>query len=83
MSDHVFPYVYMSRWASHVALVVKNRPAKPGDLRDVGSISGSGTSPGVGNGNPFQYFYLGNPMDGGAWQAMVRRVAESDQTEAA
>ena len=56
----------MSRWASHVALVVKNRPANPGDLRDVGFISGLGTSPGAGNVNPFQYFYLGNPMDGGA-----------------
>ena len=56
----------MSRWVSHVTLVVKNVPANPGDLRDVGSISESETSPGVGNGNPFQYSYLGNPTDGGA-----------------
>ena len=34
---------------------------------DPGSIPGSGRSPGEGNGNPFQYTYLGNPMDGGAW----------------
>ena len=34
---------------------------------DEGSISGSGRSPGGGNGNPRQYYYLGNPMDGGAW----------------
>ena len=33
---------------------------------DPDSISGSGRSPGEGNGNPFQYSCLGNPMDGGA-----------------
>ena len=36
----------------------------PGDL---GSIPGSGRSPGEGNGNPLQYTCLENPMDGGAW----------------
>ena len=51
--------------------VVKNPPANAGD---VGSISGSGKSPGEGNGNPFQYSYLGNPMDRGAWQATVHGV---------
>ena len=45
-------------------LVVKNLPANAGD---VGSISGSGRSSGEGNGNPFQYSCLGNPMDRGAW----------------
>ena len=34
---------------------------------DAGSISGSGRSPGEGNGNPLQYSYMGNPMDGSAW----------------
>jgi len=34
---------------------------------DLGSISGSGSSPGEGNGNPLQYSCLENPMDGGAW----------------
>ena len=34
---------------------------------DLASIPGSGRSPGEGNGNPLQYFYLENPMDGGAW----------------
>ena len=34
---------------------------------DLGSIPGSGRSPGEGNGNPLQYACLGNPMDGGAW----------------
>ena len=36
---------------------------------------------GEGNGNPFQYSCLGNPMDGGAWWAMVHGVAELDTTE--
>ena len=34
---------------------------------DLGSIPGSGRSPGEGNGNPLQYYCLENPMDGGAW----------------
>ena len=38
--------------------------------RDVGSIPGSGRSPGGGHGNPLQYSCLENPMDGGAWQAL-------------
>ena len=43
--------------------MVKNLPASSGDL---GSIPGSGRSPGEGNGNLLQYSYLGNPMDRGA-----------------
>ena len=42
-----------------VALVVKNLPANARDTRDVGSIPGSGRSPGEGNGNPLQYSCLG------------------------
>ena len=38
---------------------------------------GLGRSPGVGNGNPLQYSCLENPMDRGAWWAMVHGVAES------
>ena len=34
---------------------------------DLGSIPGSGRSAGEGNGNPFQYYCLENPMDRGAW----------------
>ena len=41
--------------ASQVALVVENLPANAGDVRDAGSIPGSGRSPGRGNGNPLQY----------------------------
>ena len=42
-----------------------------------GSVPGSGLSPGEGNGNPFQYSCLENPMDGGAWQAKVYGVKKS------
>ena len=51
--------------------VVKNLSANAGDARDVGSIPGSGRSPGVGNDNPLQYSCLGNTMGRGAWQATV------------
>ena len=61
--------------------VVKNPPANAGDARDRGSIPGSGRSPGGGHGNPLQYSCLEDPVDGGAWQATVYRVAESDVTE--
>ena len=44
--------------------MVKNPLATAGD---VGSILGSGRSPGEGNVNPLQYSCLGNPMDRGAW----------------
>ena len=44
------------------------------DAEDPGLIPGSGRSPGEGNGNPLQYFCLGNPMDRGDWQAMVHGV---------
>ena len=55
--------------ASQVVLVVKNLPANVGDARDVGSIPGSGISPGEGNGNPFQYLCLENSIDRRIWQA--------------
>ena len=44
---------------------------------DLGSIPGSGRSPGEGNGNPLQYSCLENPMDGGPWWATVHGVAKS------
>ena len=44
------------------------------NVGDPGSILGLGRSPGEGNGNPLQYSCLGNPMDGGAWQATVHGV---------
>ena len=63
--------------ASQVAQVVKNLPASAGDLRDVGSIPGSGRSPGGGHGSPLQYSCLENPMDRGAWRATVHGVTKS------
>ena len=63
--------------ASQVALAVKNPPAKAGDVKDTGLISGLGRSPREGNGNPLQYSCLENPMDRGAWQATAHRVAKS------
>ena len=48
---------------------------------DVGSIPGSGRSPGEGNGDSLQYSNLGNAMDRGAWRAVVRGVTEWDTTE--
>ena len=63
--------------ASQVALVVRNSPAKARDIRDTGSIPGSGRSPGGGHGNALQYSSLENPMDREAWQATVHRVAQS------
>ena len=63
--------------ASQVALVVKSLPASARDTRDIGSIPGSGRSPGGGHGNPLQYSCLENPMDRGAWRATAHRVAKS------
>ena len=57
--------------------MVKNPPANAGDVKDVGSVSGSGIFPGGWHGYPLQYSCLENPMDRGAWQATVHRVAKS------
>ena len=42
----------------------------------MGSASGWGRSPGLGNGNPLQYSCPKNPMDRGAWQAVVQRAVK-------
>ena len=57
-----------------------------GDAGDVGSVPGSGRSPGGGHGDPLQYSCLGKPVDRGAWRRMgtcgVHGVAkEPDMTE--
>ena len=57
--------------------MVENPPANAGDIRNMGSIPGSGRFPGGGNGNPLQYSCLENFMDKGAWWAAVSRVAKN------
>ena len=56
--------------------VVKNPSASAGD---VGSILESGRFPGEGNGSPFQYSCLENPMDRGDWWVMVLGIAKKSQ----
>ena len=83
VQKHQFFSAQLSLWSSshihtsQVVLVVKNPPDNAGDIRDMGSIPGSGRSPGEGNGNPFQYYCLENSMDGGALLAMVHWVTKS------
>ena len=64
------------------ASVGKESACNAGDLRDMGSIPGSGRSPGEGHGNPLQHSCLENSMDREAWLAIVHRVTESNTTEA-
>ena len=52
-------------------------PANAGDARDVSLIPGTRRSPDVGNGNPLQYSCLGNPMDRGAWWAIVHGLPKN------
>ena len=59
--------------------MVKNPPANAGDT---GSTHGSGITSGEGNGNPLQYSCLENPMDRGAYRAIIHGVAKvSDTTD--
>ena len=69
--------VIVTALASQVALVVKNLPANSGDIRDAGSIPGSGRSLGGGHGNPLQCSCLENPMDRRAWRATVHGIPKS------
>ena len=62
---------------SQVVLVIKNLPARAGDVRDSSLIPGTGRSHGRGNGNAFQDSCLENPTDRGAWQATLHEVAKS------
>ena len=69
--------------ATHVVLVVKNSPANEGDIRVEGSIPESGRCPRGGHGYALQYSCLKNPMDRGAWRAIVHGGhKELDVTEA-
>ena len=63
--------------ASQVMLVVKNLPANADRRKRCGFNPLIGKIPGKGNGNPLQYSCLENPMDRGAWRAMVHKVAKN------
>ena len=68
-----------SIWGFPGGTVVKNPLVNAGDTRNVGLIPGLGRSPGGGNGNLLQYSCLKNPMDRGAWQAIVHRIIKSQK----
>ena len=63
--------------------MVKDPPAKAGDVGDLGSIPGLGRSPGGGHGNSLRCSCLENPMDRGAWRDLRDPWdhKESDMTE--
>ena len=60
-----------------MALLVKKQPASAGNVRDSGSILGSGRSPGGGHGNPLQHSSWRIPMNRRAWRATVHRLTKS------
>ena len=66
-----------SESAYPMALAVKNLPVNAGNIRDAGSIPGSGRSSGGGNGDLLQYSCLENHMDRGAWWVVVHGVTKS------
>ena len=68
-------------YSALVALEVKNSSTSAGDIRDAGSIPGSGRSPRGGHDNPLLYSCLENPTVREAWWATVHGVAELDTTE--
>ena len=77
VEPRLFSLIPYSFGASRVVLVVKNPAANEEDIRDAVSMPGSGRCPGGKHGNALQYSYLENPMDRGAQQATVHRVAKS------
>ena len=70
--DHLLYNSIYKKWAFQVAQLYRNLSA---DAGDEGLIPGSRRFPGEGNGNPFWYSCLGNPMDREVWWAVVHRVA--------
>ena len=57
--------------------MIKSLPASAGDIRVMGLIPGSRRSPAGGQGNPFQYSCMENPIGKEAWWAAVQSVAKS------
>ena len=79
-------HIFFSQIVRHFCKIISSKKGFPGGLDgkestcnagDLGLIPGSRRSPGEGNGNPFQYSCLENPMDRGAWRATVHGVAKS------
>ena len=64
-------------WGFPSGSMVKNLPASAGDMSLIPRL---GRSPGEGNGNPLRYSCLGNPMDRGAWWAIVQRIQKELDT---
>ena len=64
-------------WGFPRGSVGKESACDARDTGDVGLIPGLGRAPGEENGDPFQYYLLGNPTVGGAWWATVHGVSES------
>ena len=83
MASYVTEYIWVKTGLDESSFpdgtVAKNRPASAGGARNVGSILGR--SPGVGNGNSFQYSCLENSVDRGAWWATARSHQEPDTAE--
>ena len=72
----------MTIWSSFIAewlLCGSDSKEYTCNAGNTGSITELGRSPGERNSNPLQYFYLGNPMDRGAWWATIRGVARVGQ----
>ena len=61
--------------------MVKNLSANARNVKDSGSIPGSGKSPGGEHGNPLQHSCLENPVDRGAWWGQSIGLKEPDMTE--
>ena len=72
---HTHTHIYIEGFPH--GSMVKNPPAGAGHARDTGFIPGSGRSPGRENSSPLQYSCLGNPMDRGAWRAVVHGVTKN------
>ena len=75
MDGAVFPPCYLP---GAILFIIPGSEVKASacNVGDLGLILGSGRSPGEGNGNPLQYYYLENPMDRGAWWATVHGIAK-------
>ena len=73
---HILKYLGESILESGLPLWLNSKESTC-NAGDIGSVPGWGRSPGEGHGNPLQYSCWENPMDRGAWQATVHRVAQS------